>query len=72
MGTRDYLGIVAAAETLSLLPFNLERAALLSPPSITNRTMASRPLGVRGAFLWVSVRFSANRWCSSFISAFKP
>jgi hypothetical protein len=29
-----------------------------SPPSITLRTMASRPFGVRGAFLWVSLRFS--------------
>src|SRR5712671_2158656 len=31
-------------------------AALPSPPSITHRTMASRPFGVRGAFLWVSIR----------------
>ena len=30
-------------------------AVLLSPPSITNRTMASRPFGVRGAFLWVFI-----------------
>src|SRR6185437_270898 len=37
--------------------------ALLSPASTTLRTIASRPLGVRGAFLWVSIRFSANRWC---------
>src|SRR3979490_2910481 len=37
-------------------------AALLSPFPTTDRTMASRPLGVRGAFLWVSIRFSANRW----------
>jgi hypothetical protein len=41
------------------------RAAVtwLSPPSTTLRTIASRPFGVRGAFLWVSIRFSANRWC---------
>jgi hypothetical protein len=37
-------------------------AVLLNPPSITVRTRASRPFGVRGAFLWVSIRFSANRW----------
>jgi hypothetical protein len=30
-------------------------AAMLSPPSITNRTMASRPFGVRGAFLWLFI-----------------
>lgn len=30
-------------------------AALLNPPSITDRTMASRPFGVRGAFLWVFI-----------------
>src|ERR1700716_54715 len=35
-------------------------AALLNPPSITDRTMASRPFGVRGAFLWVFIRSSAN------------
>ena len=27
-------------------------SALLGPPSITLRTIASRPLGVKGAFLW--------------------
>jgi hypothetical protein len=38
-------------------------AALLSPPLTTLRTIVSRPFGVRGAFLWMSIRFSANRWC---------
>jgi hypothetical protein len=28
---------------------------ILNPPSITNRTMASRPFGVRGAFLWLFI-----------------
>src|SRR5580700_8969708 len=37
-------------------------AAWLSPPSITARTICSRPFGVRRAFLWVSIRSSANRW----------
>jgi hypothetical protein len=37
-------------------------AVLLSPPSTALRTIASRPFGVRDAFLWVSIRFSANRW----------
>src|ERR1700752_5007735 len=36
-------------------------AALLSPASTTARTISSRPFGVREAFLWVSLRFSANR-----------
>jgi hypothetical protein len=30
-------------------------AALFKPPSVTLRTMASRPLGVRGAFLWLFI-----------------
>src|SRR5258708_33029568 len=33
-------------------------AAFVRPPSITLRTIASRPFGVRGAFLWASIRFS--------------
>src|SRR5712672_1794720 len=33
-------------------------AAFVTPSSITIRTIASRPFGVRGAFLWVSIRFS--------------
>src|SRR5437762_1249188 len=33
-------------------------AAFVRPSSITLRTIASRPFGVRGAFLWVSIRFS--------------
>src|SRR6266567_5693772 len=37
-------------------------AALVSPPSTTARTIASRPLGVRRAFLWMSIRSSANRY----------
>jgi hypothetical protein len=37
-------------------------AAWLNPPSTTARTIASRPFAVRGAFLWPSIRFSANRW----------
>lgn len=36
-------------------------AAFVRPPSITFRTMASRPFGVRGAFLWVSIRCSGHR-----------
>src|SRR5205807_10621212 len=32
--------------------------AFVRPSSITLRTIASRPFGVRGAFLWVSIRFS--------------
>src|SRR5262249_16119293 len=35
-------------------------AAFVRPPSITLRTMASRPFGVRGAFLWVSIRSSRD------------
>jgi len=35
-------------------------AALDSPQSTTARTIISRPLGVKGAFLWVSIRSSAN------------
>jgi hypothetical protein len=35
-------------------------AAWLNPPSTTARTIAS--FAVRGAFLWLSIRFSANRW----------
>src|SRR5262249_47460748 len=35
-------------------------AAFVRPPSITLRTMASRPFGVRGAFLWVSIRSSGD------------
>src|SRR3984893_9994777 len=30
-------------------------AAWLRPPSVTLRTIASRPLGVRGAFLWLFI-----------------
>ena len=37
-------------------------AALDSPKSTTARTIISRPLGVKGAFLCVSIRSSANRW----------
>jgi hypothetical protein len=37
-------------------------AALVSPPATTARTIASRPLGVRQAFLWMSIRSSANRY----------
>jgi hypothetical protein len=33
---------------------------LVSPQSITARTIASRPLGVKGAFMCVSIRLSAN------------
>jgi hypothetical protein len=35
----------------------ISEGSLLSPPSTTLRTMASRPLGVRSAFLCVSIRF---------------
>src|ERR1700754_4541400 len=35
-------------------------AAQLNPPSTTQRTICSRPFGVRRAFLCVSIRFSAN------------
>jgi hypothetical protein len=31
-------------------------AALDSPQSITARTITSRPLGVKGAFLWMSIQ----------------
>src|SRR6266508_5678685 len=37
-------------------------AALVIPRSTTARTISSRPFGVRRAFLWVSIRSSANRW----------
>src|SRR4029453_13578876 len=37
-------------------------AALVIPRSTTPRTISSRPFGVRRAFLWVSLRSSANRW----------
>src|SRR5205807_8833741 len=37
-------------------------AALDKPRSATARTISSRPFGVRRAFLWVSIRSSANRW----------
>jgi hypothetical protein len=30
-------------------------AASLKPPSVTLRTIASRPFGVRGAFLWLFI-----------------
>ena len=35
-------------------------AAFDEPPSMTLRAIASRPLGVREAFLCVSIRFPAN------------
>src|SRR6266436_4479812 len=35
-------------------------AALFRPPSTTLRTIASRPFGVRGAFLWVFIRSSGD------------
>jgi hypothetical protein len=35
-------------------------ALATSPQPITARTIISRPLGVKGAFLWVSIRSSAN------------
>jgi hypothetical protein len=37
-------------------------AAFDSPQSTTERTIVSRPLGVRGAFSCVSIRSSANPW----------
>ena len=37
-------------------------AAWVSLQSTTARTIASRPLGVRRAFLWLSIRSSANRF----------
>src|SRR5262245_57682304 len=36
--------------------------ALVIPRSTTARTSSSRPFGVRRAFLWLSIRSSANRW----------
>src|SRR6266576_3384695 len=44
-------------------------AALFRPASTTLRTIASRPFGVRGAFLCVSIRFSAGESEASATSA---
>ena len=47
-------------------------AALDMPPSTTARTISSRPFGVRRAFLWVSIRSSANRFLFGDISVPGP
>src|SRR5512144_3083383 len=46
-------------DTVFGVVLNLRAApALVRPPSTMARTICSRPFGVRGAFLWVSIRSS--------------
>jgi hypothetical protein len=47
--------------TVFAVVWNARAAATLdSPPSTTDRTIISRPFGVKGALLCVSIRSSAN------------
>ncbi len=52
--------LVHLATVLGVVLNRRAASALDRPPPITARTIMSRPLGVKGAFLCVSIRASAN------------